>query len=126
MATNPRDFQANLYLGAILYSRRDIPESKRYLETAAHLEPESPVAIYELALVKKVSGQLADAVSDLERVERKDPNWLQPHVELAALYYKLKRPSDGVKERQTVERLRATTKRWAHACYGSLVASKKY
>lgn len=105
LAINPQDFQANLYLGAILYSRRNIAQSKQYLEEAARLQPGSPLAIYELALVKKTSGQLTDAVSDMERVERQDPNWLQPHVELAALYYKLKRQADGMKERQIVDRL---------------------
>jgi hypothetical protein len=31
-------------------------------------------------------------------------NWL-PHVERAALYFKLKRPEDGTREKQTVDRI---------------------
>ena len=34
-----------------------------------------------------------------------NPTWLDPHVELASLYYKLHRPQDGAREREIVERL---------------------
>jgi len=35
----------------------------------------------------------------------KDPKWLDPHVELAALYYRLNRPQDGAREKLIVDRL---------------------
>ncbi len=60
-----------------------------------------------MALVKSASGQVDGAVTDLETVVKHDPNWLEAHVKLAALYYKLHRPADGLKERQIVERLTA-------------------
>jgi Tfp pilus assembly protein PilF len=65
------------------------------------------MARYEMALVKGASGELAAATTDLEGVVRDDPNWLEPHVELATLYYKLNRQSDGSRERQIVDRLTA-------------------
>jgi len=35
----------------------------------------------------------------------KDAQWMDPHVELAALYYRLNRPQDGAREKQIVDRL---------------------
>jgi len=104
---NRDDYQANLYLGAIFYGKRNLDEARRYLEHALLLNPSSQVAQYELALVKNASGQTESAVTDLEHLERKYPDWLPAHVELAALYYRLRRPDDGLKERQIVERLTA-------------------
>ncbi|MGH9437097.1 MAG: tetratricopeptide repeat protein, partial [Terriglobia bacterium] len=103
----PDDFQANLYLGAILYKRRDLPAARTCLEKAAALKPKSTRARYELALVKRADGDLKAAVAELQSVTRQDPNWLDPHVELAALYYKLHRPADGLRQRQIVQKLMA-------------------
>jgi tetratricopeptide (TPR) repeat protein len=107
LAKNPNDFQANLILGAELYKERRLAEARKYLQRAAVLQPSSPVAKYELALVERADGELDAAAADLERVTKQDPHWLEPHVELAALYYKLHRPADGAKERQIVDRLTA-------------------
>jgi hypothetical protein len=43
----------------------------------------------------------------LELLVKDDPDWLEPHVELAALYDRLRRPEDGAKERQIVDSLSA-------------------
>lgn len=104
---NPDDFDANLYLGAILYKRRDMDEAKGLLEHALKLNPTNTLARYEVAMFKSTSGQYAEAAQELESLVKEDPNWLDPHVELATLYYKLHRPEDGARERQVVDRLRA-------------------
>lgn len=107
LAEDPNDFRANLTLGAELYKQRKLAEARRYLEHATTLNASSVLARYELALVKRADGDLAAAASDLESVTRQDPNWLDPHVELAALYYKLHRPADGMRQRQIVAKLTA-------------------
>jgi tetratricopeptide (TPR) repeat protein len=104
---NPKDFEAAAHLGAVLYTRRDLAEAKVYLDRALALDPASPFAIYEMALWKSASGQVNSAVADLEKVVRMDPGWIQAHVELAALYYRLHRQQEGLKERQIVDRLSA-------------------
>jgi len=38
-------------------------------------------------------------------VVRDTPDWVEPHVELAALYYRLHRPEDGARENHIVDRL---------------------
>lgn len=104
---NPNDFDANLYLGAILYNRRDMDEAKIYLQKALALNPRSTMARYETAMWLSTSGQYQDAVSVLEKLTADDPNWLEPHVELANLYYRLHRPEDGKRERAIVDKITA-------------------
>ena len=104
---NPDDFDANLYLGALLYKRRDLTEAKVYLDHAVKLKPSDSMARYESAMLKSTSGEYETAAQELERVIKDNPDWLEPHVELASLYYKLHRPDDGAKERAIVDRLTA-------------------
>lgn len=107
LAQNPKDLEAAVHLGAIFYTRRDLAAAKTYFDRALEIDPSSLFALYEMALWKSASGQVEAAVADLEAVVRRDPNWLQAHVQLAALYYRLHRPQDGLKERQIVDRLSA-------------------
>ncbi len=103
----PNDFDAHLTLGAVLTTERDIDGARRHLERALQLNPASNLARYELARVQRTQGELDAAVRNLEQVVRSDPNWAQPHVELAALYFRLKRPEEGQRERAIFDRLNA-------------------
>lgn len=104
---NPNDFDANLYLGAILYQQRNMDDAKKYLDKALELKPESTMARYESAMWKSTSGQYQAAVDQLEKLVSDDPQWLEPHVELATLYYRLHRAADGARERAIVDKLTA-------------------
>jgi|HubBroStandDraft_1064217.scaffolds.fasta_scaffold29395_2 tetratricopeptide (TPR) repeat protein len=104
---NPDDFNANLYLGAILYKRRALDEAKPYLNRALQLNPTSSMARYESAMLESTAGQYEAAAQALEKLVKDDPNWLEPHVELASLYYRLHRPADGAREREIVDKLTA-------------------
>jgi tetratricopeptide (TPR) repeat protein len=110
---NGNDFPANVHLGGVLYNQRKLDEAKIYIQHALQLDPSSTFARYELALVESAGGQIEDAVADLEKVEQADPSWLDPHVRLAALYYKVNRPSDGLRERDTVAKLGAEQQKQA-------------
>ncbi len=101
------DFTANLYLGAMLYKRRQLEEARTYLEHALQLNPSSSMARYEFGMLESVSGQYEAALHDLQIVAKEDPNWLEPHVELATLYYRLHQQELGAKERQIVQDLSA-------------------
>lgn len=111
LESNQDDFEATVHLGGILYARRDLDRARIYIERALQLQPSSTFAIYEMALLKSVTGNVDAAVADLEKVVKADPQWLEAHVQLAALYYKLHRPADGLRERQTVDRLTAGQQR---------------
>ena len=103
----PDDFDANLYLGAILYNQRSMEEAKKYLDKALQLNPQSTMARYESAMWESTSGQYEAAAQVLEKLTQDDPNWLEPHVQLATLYYRLHRPDDGKRERAIVDKLTA-------------------
>jgi tetratricopeptide (TPR) repeat protein len=107
LAIDPNDFDANLYLGAILLKKRAVEEAKPYLDKALALNPSSTMARYEEGMWQSNSGQYEAAAKELEEVEKADPNWLEPHVELATVYYRLHRPTDGAKERAIVDKLTA-------------------
>lgn len=107
LKANANDFKANLYLGALLYKRRDTDEAKTYLDRALTLNPKDILARYESALLKSTSGENQAAAQILEQLVKDDPDWLEPHVELANLYYKLHRPDDGARERAIVDKLTA-------------------
>jgi Flp pilus assembly protein TadD len=104
---NPDDFEANLYLGALLYKERQLDEAKVYLEHAVKLKPTDVMARYESAMLKSTSGDYENAAKELEGVIKDNPDWLEPHVELTSLYYKLHRSADGAKERAIVDKLTA-------------------
>lgn len=107
LKANPDDFQANLYLGAILYDRRSLGEARIYLDRALQLNPTDSMARYESAMLKSASGEYQAATEELEQLAKSDPGWLEPHIALSTLYYKAHRPEDGARERQIVDRLTA-------------------
>jgi tetratricopeptide (TPR) repeat protein len=107
----PNDFEANFGLGSLLYFERDLGAARTYLDRALRIDPSSVLARYEMALVEKAAGQFEAAAADLETVVNADPNYLNAHIELAALYFRLKRLEDGARERQIVDRLSEAERR---------------
>ena len=100
-----RDFMANLYLGTMLLKDRDLDHARPMLELAVQLQPHMPQARLQLAKLNSMTGKYDEAAATFEDLEKGDPNWLDPHIELAALYYKLHRPEDGQRERDIVQQL---------------------
>jgi tetratricopeptide (TPR) repeat protein len=104
---DPNDFEAQLALGAVLNTERDLEGSRQHLERALELKPDSNLARYKWAQLERAEGHVEAAVKDFEKVVDADPNWAQPHVELAALYFRLNRQQDGERERAIFDRLTA-------------------
>ena len=107
LSIDPNDFQANLTLGAIFYKRRLLPEAKVYLDKALQLKPNDPTAIYQSGMLKAASGDYQEAAEQLGTLSKQYPTWLDPHVALATLYYKIGKPQDGARERALVQELTA-------------------
>jgi tetratricopeptide (TPR) repeat protein len=103
VAQKPDDFEAHLRLGSVLYQLRKLDEAQRQLELALQIDPTSSYASFELVKVQSAQGQTQAALKNLEAVAQAIPEWSPPHVELAALYFKLKRPEDGAREKQIVD-----------------------
>ena len=107
LRADPNDFTANLYLGALRLKQRDLEGARPLLESALKHQPGMPQARFQMAKLNAMTGKYAEAATALEDLEKADPAWLDPHVELAALYYKLHRPEDGQRERQIVDAIEA-------------------
>ena len=107
VAADPNDFDAQVTLGAVLHTERELDEARQHLQRALQLKPNSNLARYEWARLERTEGHVEEAVKDFEQVVREDPNWAQPHVELAALYFRLNRQQDGERERAIYDRLTA-------------------
>jgi tetratricopeptide (TPR) repeat protein len=107
LRANPKDPTANLYLGVTLLKQRDFDGARPHLELALQLQPGLPLARFQMAKLNNLTGHYAEAAAALEDLEHSDPNWLDPHVELALVYYKLHRPEDGQRERDIVQQLEA-------------------
>ncbi|HEV2246488.1 MAG TPA: tetratricopeptide repeat protein, partial [Terriglobia bacterium] len=103
LRANPRNLQARTQLGIIFYNQRKLDDARQQLNEALALNPKSFLALYELARVERAEGHLDAAVKGLQSCVRDNPQWLPPHVELAALYYLLKRPQEGAKEKAVVQ-----------------------
>jgi len=84
-----------------------LESAKPMLELALQLQPTSTMAQLQIAKLNSMTGKYAEAAAALEQLEKADPNWLDPHIELAAIYYKLHRPEDGQRERDIVKQLEA-------------------
>ncbi len=98
---------ANLYLGTVRLQRRDLANARPLLELALQLRPNWPFARLQMAKLENIDGHPDRAAGILEDLEKSEPKWLEPHVELASVYYKLKRPGDGDREREIVRRIQA-------------------
>jgi tetratricopeptide (TPR) repeat protein len=104
---DPKDFIANLYLGTMKLKQRDMEGARPLLTLALQLQPTMPQARFEMAKLNSMTGNNAEAAAALEDLVKNDPKWLDLHVELAALYYKLHRPEDGAREREIVQQIEA-------------------
>lgn len=104
-AENPDDFDAHVTIAAILNLDRDVDGAEQHAKRALELMPSSPLARYQMARVQRSRGDIPGAVLNFEKVIAAEPEWLRPHIELAALYYKLNRPDEGMKERAIVDKL---------------------
>ena len=104
---NPRDPIANLYLGTMRLKQLDFDGARPMLERALLSQPDLPQAQFQMAVLNAGTGHYVEAAAALEALEKRDPDWLDPHIQLAPLYYKLNRPGDGQREREIVQRLEA-------------------
>jgi tetratricopeptide (TPR) repeat protein len=103
---DPRELQARVQLGSVYCNQRKMNAAREQLNRALQQNPNSYVASYLLGKVEGAEGNLPAALKDLQTAEQGEPEWLAPHIELVSLYYRLKRPADGAREKEIVDRLR--------------------
>jgi tetratricopeptide (TPR) repeat protein len=104
---DPYNFEANLQLGAIAKQEQNFAEARKYFERAGDTRPGDPGVRYQLALLAVEDGTLDKAREMLEALVKESPQFLEAHVSLAQVYFRLKRTDDGQRERAIVLKLTA-------------------
>jgi len=107
LRVDPYNFDANLQLGAMAKQEQNYEEAKKYFLRAGETRPGDPGVRYQLALLDVEQGALDKACATLEGLVRESPQFLEAHVTLALVYYRLKRPDDSKRERDIVQKLTA-------------------
>lgn len=103
---DPNDMQAQIQHAGALLRAQQYDDARKQLDHTLSIDPNAVGARYLLAQVEKAQGNSEAELTQLEAVEKQSPEWLSPHVELTALYYKLKRTDDGEREKKIVDELR--------------------
>jgi tetratricopeptide (TPR) repeat protein len=107
LRVDPYNFDANLQLGAMAKQEQNYDLAKNYFVRAGETRPGNPGVRYQLALLDVDGGALDKARAILEDLVRESPQFLEAHVTLALVYYRLKRPDDSKRERDIVQKLTA-------------------
>jgi len=107
LESNPNDFDANLQLGVLRKQEQQYPEARRCFERALRVRPGHAAVQYQLATLDLLDGDTQGALVKLEQLTKENPQFVEAHVSLATVYYRLKRREDGDRERATVLKLNA-------------------
>jgi len=99
---NPNDYDANLHLGVILRQQQRYPEAMERFRRALSVRPASSPVRYQIGSLQFSQGEVADARKTLEAVIADEPKFLEAHVSLAMVYYRLKLKEEGDRERSVV------------------------
>lgn len=107
LRVDPYNFEANLQLGAMAKQDQNYVLAKQYFDRAGETRPGDPGVRYQLALLDVDEGALDKAREILEGLIKESPQFIEAHVTLALVYYRLKRPDDSKHEREIVQKLTA-------------------
>src|SRR6185295_16273826 len=105
LSENPNDFDANLFLGVLLKQDKSLDEAFVHLSRAIRLRPRDSYARYHLGGLYTMMGRPGDARALLEDVVKEYPDFVEAHVLLASVYFRLNRKADGDRERAVIQKL---------------------
>ena len=107
LENNANDFEANFYIGMLLKDDQKFDEALKYFQRALNVRPHELNVIYFIANTNMALGKTVDAQRLLEGVVKEAPDFVEAHVLLATVYYRLKQKGDGDRERAIVQKLNA-------------------
>jgi tetratricopeptide (TPR) repeat protein len=107
LAQNANDFGSNLNLALMLKEDNDFDGARRLLDRALLVRPGDPGALYQVATIDLETGKIDAARIKLEGILKDSPQFIEAHISLATVYYRLKRKDDGDREKALVQRLNA-------------------
>jgi tetratricopeptide (TPR) repeat protein len=102
---NPLDFDANLLIGVMLKDEAEYDRALAHFKKALGLRPGDAAVRYQIATVHVSQGQTEFALPLLESIVKDAPKFLEAHVSLATVYYRLQRRDDADRERAIVDEL---------------------
>lgn len=107
LAIDPNEFDPNLYLGALLNEGQQCKQAMPYLARALQVRPGSPQVSYQVAVAQIGMGELAQAQKTLDALVKSSPNFVEAHISLASVDYRLHLKPEGDRERAIVTKLNA-------------------
>jgi tetratricopeptide (TPR) repeat protein len=108
LAVNPYDFVANTEITLQLKQEGKFDDALMHVGRALQVRPNDPGALYQRASVHIAQAKLDEACSELEHLVKAFPDFAEAHAALATVYYRLKRPADGDRERAAAEHAQDT------------------
>ncbi|MGH9449246.1 MAG: tetratricopeptide repeat protein [Terriglobia bacterium] len=107
LAIDPNEYGPNVYLGALLNEGQKYNDALLYLARALEVRPGAPQVKYQIAVAQIGLGKLALARKTLTALAQHSPNFVEAHVSLALVDYRLHLKQDGDRERAIVAKLNA-------------------
>ena len=105
---NPFDFESHLYVGVYLYKREQkYEDALDHFARCLQIRPGALEARFQIGLVCILQGKTEEALEIVQSVVDEAPDFLEGHVTLTALYFRLRRRDEAEEHRRIVERLRA-------------------
>ena len=107
LENNPHDFDSLLQMGILLKQDQKLDEARASFQHALLVRPNEPNARFYIASLDVSQGKLNDALPSLEALVKDASDFVEAHVMLATVYYRLKRKADGDSEQSIINRLNA-------------------
>jgi tetratricopeptide (TPR) repeat protein len=107
LESNPNDYTANIQLGMLFKQEENLAGARHCFELALHAIPHDAAARYQVAALDLQEGETERARIALEKLTEEVPQFVEAHVSLATVYYRLKRKEDGDRQRAIVLALNA-------------------
>lgn len=109
LALDPNSFLPTFELGVLAAKEQRNAEARKLFMRGLSLRPGDPGVRYQLATLDLAEGQVEKARIALESIVKQSPDFTAAHVNLATVYYRLKRKEDGDRERAIVRKLNAAS-----------------
>jgi tetratricopeptide (TPR) repeat protein len=104
---NPNDFDSCLQMGILLKQDQKMDEARDFFQRALIVRPGEPNARFYIASIDVAQGKLNEALTALEQLVKDAPDFIEAHVMLATVYYRMRRKADGDREQSIVNKLNA-------------------
>jgi tetratricopeptide (TPR) repeat protein len=106
LARDPNDFEANYFLGRLKRLANETSSARKYLDKANQIRPGDTSVAYEYAVMAMGDKDYPKAAALLEGILEKQPGYLDAHILLAEVYFRMHRTQDGNREKALIDAMR--------------------